>query len=474
MPNILAYAMLMLWPVVTLVLFRLLSPGRALVVSLVAGYLLLPPSPAGIDLPLLPPFGKSNIPGLSAVLAVFLLHRGRFALLPPGWGVRLLLLAFVLAPVPTWLSNTDPVFFGRVGLPGMRPFEALALVIQQAMVVLTMLLARALLSAPGAPDMPARDDGSAGLRVLAGALFVGGLAYSLPLLLEVRLSPQLNNWIYGYFQHDFSQTIRGGGYRPLVFLNHGLWAAFFVLSALVAGLALWRAAAGGRRGGYLLGSGWLALVLVASKSLGALILGVLAAPVVLLLGARWQLRLALLLGLLAAGYPLAKAGGLVPRAAILEQVERLSEERARSLRFRFDNEDVLLARAAERPAFGWGIWGRNQILDPVSGNFLTVTDGRWIITLGVYGWLGYIGEFGLLLWPLWALWRAARRRGAVPVLAGGLALLHGLNMVDLIPNATLTPITWLIAGALLGVAERLRLVAPEAAPAPAPQFRTVL
>jgi hypothetical protein len=37
-----------------------------------------------------------------------------------------------------------------------------------------------------------------------------------------------------------------------------------------------------------------------------------------------------------------------------------------------------------------------------------------------------------------------------------LCLLLAINAVDLIPNATLTPLTWLIAGALTGYSERLR------------------
>jgi hypothetical protein len=37
-----------------------------------------------------------------------------------------------------------------------------------------------------------------------------------------------------------------------------------------------------------------------------------------------------------------------------------------------------------------------------------------------------------------------------------LALLLAINLIDMIPNATLTPLTWLIAGTLLGMAEALQ------------------
>ena len=38
---------------------------------------------------------------------------------------------------------------------------------------------------------------------------------------------------------------------------------------------------------------------------------------------------------------------------------------------------------------------------------LSIADGAWIITMGIYGWLGYIGEFGLTALPLLALGREA-------------------------------------------------------------------
>ena len=36
-----------------------------------------------------------------------------------------------------------------------------------------------------------------------------------PCLFEVRIIPQLNTWIYGYFPSDFLQQIRDGGYRQV-------------------------------------------------------------------------------------------------------------------------------------------------------------------------------------------------------------------------------------------------------------------
>ena len=134
----------------------------------------------------------------------------------------------------------------------------------------------------------------------------------------------------------------------------------------------------------------------------------------------------------------------------------LSPDRAQSLGYRFLNEDMLLERAADKPLFGWGAWGRNLLYDPETGEALTISDGQWIITIGQSGWLGYIATFGLLCLPIFALWwryRQVRRMPRIPAQAGLLALILGANLVDLLPNATLIPFTWLLAGALLGHAE---------------------
>ena len=45
-PNAIAYLMLAIWPVVTVALFRQLDPRKALIWTILAGYLLLPPAVA--------------------------------------------------------------------------------------------------------------------------------------------------------------------------------------------------------------------------------------------------------------------------------------------------------------------------------------------------------------------------------------------------------------------------------------------
>jgi hypothetical protein len=147
--------------------------------------------------------------------------------------------------------------------------------------------------------------------------------------------------------------------------------------------------------------------------------------------------------------------------------EEISEQRARSLEFRFDNEDLLLERANERPVFGWGPFGRNRVYDEL-GRDQSVVDGAWIVAIGQGGWIGYIGRFGLLTLPIILL--ALRRRSyGIEIATAVLCLVLVANVIDMIPNGTQSPITWLIVGALLGRLElghQSNSVADRAAPSP--------
>ncbi|MBO9397919.1 hypothetical protein J7400_14625 [Shimia sp. R9_2] len=470
MPNVLATLMLMLWPVVIWRLFVSLPPGRALIWSLLGAYLLLPPPPAEFDFPLMPALDKTSLPNLAILIVVVFVLPQRPKLLPESVLARWLLAIFVLSPVATVLSNGEPLIFTEMFIRGLYLQDAVAQPINNFILVIGFLLARALLQT------------RADQRDLLIALMIGGLAYSLPILLEVRLSPQLNNWVYGYYQHLFSQTIRGGGYRPMVFLYHGIWLAYFVLTALLAALALWRADSGQMRAKFLLATLYLAAVLVLCKTLATLVYAAAAGCVILFMGRRAQVRVAALLAALMLFYPALKLANLVPSDAIVAQAEAVSAERAHSLNFRIVNEDILFERAMEKPLFGWGIWGRNHLRDSTTGAITTVSDGYWIIVIGVWGWVGYLAQFGLMALPIWLIFRELRHAhvqeqdrlrsersyklldapsardtsedGLSPYI-GPLAVMLGFNMIDMLPNATLTPTTWLIAGTLFGHAERM-------------------
>ena len=464
MPNLLALLMLVLWPVIAVVLFRRLPVGRAIIASLLVAYLFLPPPPAGFDFPLLPPLTKETIPSLAMLLACLILYRDKITLLPETMVGRVLVVVFILSPMATVLTNTEPVFWGQMGLPALKLREGLSTMIQQGLLIAPFLMAHNFLRHPG-------DQ-----RDILKALFIGGMVYSVLMLVEIRLSPQLNIWVYGFFQHNFDQMIRFGGFRPIVFLYHGLWVSFFAMTAVVAAVALARGSTTRIVVGFWVAAAYLLVVLILSKSLGAILYGAALVPLVAVVSSRMQLRVAALLAFVALAYPLMKGADLVPQQALLQQAERVDSDRANSLRFRFQQETILLERAQEKPLFGWGLWGRNHIWDGATQTILTVTDGRWIILIGVLGWVGFLAEFGLLAYPIYLIWRRAGQ-GQLSPWVGPMSLILGVNMIDLIPNATLTPLTWLMAGAILGYAEAFSRQTQTMTPSPAasqPGLRTIL
>ena len=295
------------------------------------------------------------------------------------------------------------------------------------------------------------------LRALAAA----GLVYSIPMLFEIRMSPQLNSWIYGYFPTSFGQEFRDGGWRPVVFLGHGLVAAFFMMTAVVAAATLWRTrsrilkiAPGGV-------TAYLGVVLILCKTMSAFLYALVAAPLVRWASPSAQRRVASLLVMFALSYPILRIADLVPTAAIIQLARDVDANRAASLETRFVNEDQLLKRAWERKWFGWGRYGRNRVYAGWQGSDSSLTDGAWIIQLGVFGLVGFAAEFGLLGLSVFRAVRSLKSLGSASdrQFLSALILIVAINIFDLIPNSSITPWTWLLAGSLLGRAEALRVEA---------------
>ena len=459
--NTTALLALLGWPLMAVFLFRKLPFERALIWSILGPYMFLPQISA-IDLPIVPALNKETIPNLMA-FGISLAVWGKMPeLFPRGWVGRILLVLFIVSPAITVLTNLEAVPFGvdtfgtmRLvdpnalevwGLPGLRIYDSISALAQQVFLMLPFFLARIALRSEQA------------IREILIALVIAAGIYALPMLWEVRFSPQLHTRLYGFFQHDFAQAMRNGGFRPFVFMPHGLWVAFFAFMCAMAAAAMVREAESrAKLKRFLIVVGIFGLVVI-TKSMGALVFTVVFVPAVLLLKPRAHLAISAVLVVVVLAYPLLRGSGAVPTAELVAFVESFNEERAQSLNYRFTNEDRILAHVEAKPLFGWGGWGRFMVYDPATGRTQSIVDGQWIITIGHYGWLGYIAMFGLLALPVLSLWWQARKPQAppVPIAVSTLGLILAVNMVDLLPNATLIPFTWLMAGALLGYAEALK------------------
>jgi len=154
-------------------------------------------------------------------------------------------------------------------------------------------------------------------------------------------------------------------------------------------------------------SGYLAAILVLCKSFGAVVYGIVVAPLVRYGSIKLQHRIAVTFVAIALAFPVLRITNVFPTKTLAGIFANFSQERADSLQYRFDNEDKLLAHASQRFWFGWGRFGRNRVYDE-QGDDRSVTDGRWIITMGQFGFVGFLAEFLLLTLPVFLAMSASR------------------------------------------------------------------
>lgn len=438
MANLFAYAMLYIWPLVMIVLFRTMTPDRALIWSFLGAFLLLPTG-VFINLPFVPRLDKFTIPSLTALILCLTMVNQRIRFLPSSIIASVFMIGFVLSPFATFLTNREPIIDGVVFLPGLSVRDAISFSMRYAIVLIPFILAFNLLATPQAR------------RNFLNAYVIAGLIYSIPTLLEVRLAPQFSYWVYGFFPQLFAQQIRFGGFRPAVFMGHGLTLAFFTMLTVLSAAILWRGSNAKTRHFYGIAMLYLLVVLILCKSVGAILFAVLFLPIILFAGLKTRSWAIMICSVLVLTYPVLRSTDIIPTETLVGYAGLIQDERAQSLEFRFENETILLEHAALKPFFGWGFWDRNRLWDPETGRGLTVTDGYWVAIIGVLGWTGYICIFGLLTLPLFRLWRRRRKLKKTDddYIIYGAALLLAVNLLELLPNSLINTMTWLAAGLLL-------------------------
>lgn len=446
-PNILAWLALLMVAPLSFLAFARLRPLHAALTVLFGGAMVLP-CLVGLDLPLLPNLDKEVLPPLWALVACIAMRPS--ALRAKAFrGPEALLLVACVGIAFTATNNAEPLTYGPVTIPGLTAYSALSDAIGHVVTWFPpFYLGRALVRS--------RGDLQTALRYLA----IGGVLYSIPILIELRLSPQLHRWVYGFHQHDFIQTIRFGGYRPMVFMRHGLVVAMFVSLSLFAATALFRSRVPLRP---MLTAGsasvLLAIILVFCKSTGAYFSAALALPCLLFLSPLAQVRVAVGVAALVAVYPIARSMGWIPVDELTAwMAEVVNKDRALSMWFRLATEDEILTRARERMAFGWGSFGRFHIYDPITGAQKSIIDGMWVIVFAAGGAVGWATLFGMMLWPIVSAAVSIRQIASEQDrrLVSALALIVALYVFEWVPNSSVLAACTFLAGALSGVVPGIR------------------
>lgn len=430
--NLFVPIMLFGWVPLTVFFFFVCKPHHAVLFAVVGGCLFLPM--AGYDWLGLPGYAKGTAIAIGLVVGGRLSgQRGRASFVWQRYDLPMLL--WCLSPIATSLSN------------GLGLYDGLSASLSQGMVW-------------GVPYLAGRIyfKGMDELRDLCLAIVIGGLLY-LPLCLyEIRMSPQLSNIFYGFFPHSFAQHFRYGGYRPIVFMQHGLMVALWMAIATTVTFWLWR-------GGVIRHLKGISISLVVAA---------LAITTVLCKSANGWFALALgcgsyffcregrsvrpLQGLLLAIplYMVVRATGLISGKEI-EAVAAyfVDPERVGSLGLRLLEEDLFSLKALHRPLLGWGGYNRGWPVDPDTGReLISMIDSLWLITFSTKGFVGLVSLVAAMLVGPWSVLRMANKkvRGAdfSWTISVVLCLVVILFMIDSLFNGMVNPVYIVTSGALVG------------------------
>ena len=443
MPNFFAYLVFFSWPLVVMWLLFRYPTKKAIFVAIALATLILPAA-LEIHLAFLPRFDKNSITGILLIIFLFL-FRKKFRFFQPGL-LTTVLVAYCIAIVVTNELNALPIITPVNYIQGLTHYDAFSDVMRFIIYTIPMFLGRYF-----STDLNDTE-------VFFKSLVFMGLIYTLPMLYEVRMSPLLHYYVYGYSPSSFFQQMRDDGYRPMVFVGHGLGLAFWLSICIMAAVALLK-----NKLRFTIASpnvivSYLFIVLIFCKTLSALAYAIVGFIAIYKLSPSKQVKWSFLIASLIFVYPMLKTTQLFPEKAIISAISAYSPERAESLDFRLQNENKLLARALEKPFFGWGGWGRSAIYSDYDGKGVSVTDGAWIIQIGLYGWIGFLLYYSLLILPLYYATKTFKyiEKRSDQVYFASLSVILAVCLIDSIPNTGMGPIHLFLAGALLGQAEFLK------------------
>ncbi|MEM1415192.1 MAG: hypothetical protein AAGH15_09840 [Myxococcota bacterium] len=428
-------------PFALLVFFQPRSAAGGVIRTVIWGTCFLPET-AEVDLPFIPAFNKSSMIGISCWLGVLWKAPHRLRQTPAFRGYEVFFVISIIGMIATVYTNRFDISEGRAFRPALTLYDLISEVL--ALLVSVFLVFRASRTA-----IRRRKD----MEDLSKVLVQAGLIYTLGALIELRLSPQLHYWVYGESPQSFLQVIRFGGYRPLVFMETGMAVGmFFVLTSL---MAMARATIG--RGDRRL-SLWLAAILVAVKSTGAVLYGIVLLPLAAMKKRKRTGLIPLSIAIIVMVYPFTRSAEIFPDKDLVKFVTDIDAERGESIWFRFDQESQILKRTRENNfAFGWGPYARSHIFLPWDGRDMTVLDGHWIIILGDQGVVGFLCVFLTLCIPLVRAGPTIKKLEDrdTRTLFWAIACGAAVYILDLLPNGLFNDLPYFLTGAVAGLSPGL-------------------
>lgn len=426
--NLFATFMIYLWPVVVAALFLLTNPRKAILLGYLGALLFLPQG--SIQIEGFPELSKISVTALSVFLCILLFDVNTLLKFRPRW-YDLPITILALIPVLSSVQNS-------YGL-----YDGFSQTLARAFVwTLPYFYGRLYFNTPSA------------LRMLATYLFLGALIYVPFCLVEIRLSPQFHNWVYGAGLGGFGMTKRMGGWRPMVFMQHGLMLGLWMANGTLAGLWLWLSRSLKQVGPIpieiLVPVLFVTTVLCHSTGAILLLVAGIGAIVLMHFGKTYlPLYIAVLVPAL---YIFVRALGLWDGQIMVEVASTISAERAASLDYRLRNEQVFQQFAMQRPYYGYGRMQQDEVAEE-TGAVKVATDSMWIIIFWMNGLIGVISWLFVFLLPVVLLPLRLKSVAWYHPVAGNavlLALILSIWFLDCAVNTMNNPVYVFIVGGLAG------------------------
>lgn len=423
--------MLFGWVPFTIFLFFSCKPHHAVLISIIGGWLFLPHS--GYNLPGLPEYNKIMAIALGLVFGGRISGHRRASSF--RWEIYdLPMIIWCLSPIATSVTNQLGFYDGISSSFGE--------VLQW-----------------GVPYLAGRIyfNSTSILRDLCLGIIIGGLLYVPLCLFEIRMSPQLSNIFYGFFPHSFAQHFRYGGWRPIVFMQHGLMVALWMAISSTVAFWLWRSGDIKHLKGIPISIIFMALAItcVLCKSANGWTVLFIGCGIYFLCNRFNSSKPILLLLFSVPIYIGFRLTGIVT-AHELETffANFFDAERVASLGVRLHQEDLFSLRALERPILGWGGYGRSWPVDPNTGEKMTqMIDALWLGCFSTRGFLGLISFVCSMLLGPWLALRYGLEKKANSGFSTQsivvLSLVVVFFMIDSLANGMFNPVIVLISGVLV-------------------------
>ncbi len=436
--TVLATVMIYGWILFSVILFRVVDATKAVLIVLIGGVLFLPM--AYLDLPGFPQYNKNIAIGVSLFIGSVkispntkIIDKFRPVDIP-------MLLWCSLLPVITALSNGLSLYGG----------------VSES---LSNLLTWGALYWAGRKFI--NDDESL-FRLVRGVI-IGGVIYIPFIIVELSKGPFFHELLYGWLQHKLIQHMRYGGWRPIVFMQHGLMVSFWMTMVTIFSYSNWKM-------GYIQKLGKLKLsflsvlfivLTILCKSANGWIFLTLGLFLIYIYkrnshnAIKW-------LRVIMSGIPIY----FITRIFNIIPVRRFGQlfsiifdsNRVASLLFRMWQEDLFAEKTLQRFWFGWAGYRRAYPVDPVTGKELfSILDSLWLGIFSTYGIAGLFSVFFTLGSGAYFILKYYKNK-EVPLDINSekrrlylflLCILVTFFMIDSLMNSMFNPVYVFCAGALV-------------------------